>query len=550
MGRSVSYPSGALVAFTVLKTENDDDWEFEYEWLRDDLSERAAAAFSSLAPHAGWRGREDRILLRNAFADFGVATPTIADEMHADAGGLQWANNAFSLAAGALVIAAGKFGDIFGQRRVLQVGVVLFGACSVIAALAPGVPALIAGRGLMGVGAALILPATLALIPAQFSGRAQLAAFGVWQAVAWGGQALAPAIGGLLTDGPGWQWLFWVNVPLAAAAFVVIRLVTPESVVAGADRRIDWAGLAAIGLAVFALLYALTDGPTVGWTNPLVLGLFVAALLLALVWVMIERTVAVPLVDLSLFRLRAYDGALTANLTMNLGYAGMSYLLVLWLQNARGFSAVTAGLLLLPTTLGIFALIPVGGRLDSRWGGRAPVVIGLLVLAAGLAVLGPLHADTSMWQLAAALVVIGCGLGLLSTPVSNTAVGTVPSALSGTAAGVFKMSSNVGGAVGVALLSAITRGLTIADSDRAVRDAGLTSDEVDQARAALVNSASYADALHRLPADLQRMVTDAVVIAFSHGLGATMVITAVLTVAAAGLVLRVWPRPATGRHGR
>ncbi|MGW5570461.1 MFS transporter [Nocardia thailandica] len=485
-----------------------------------------------------------------AFADFGVATPTIADEMHADAGGLQWANNAFSLAAGALVIAAGKFGDIFGQRRVLQVGVVLFAACSVIAALAPGVPALIAGRGLMGVGAALILPATLALIPAQFSGRAQLTAFGVWQAVAWGGQALAPAIGGLLTDGPGWQWLFWVNVPLAAAAFVVIRLVTPESVVAGADRRIDWAGLAAIGLAVFALLYALTDGPTVGWTNPLVLGLFVAALLLALVWVMIERTVAVPLVDLSLFRLRAYDGALTANLTMNLGYAGMSYLLVLWLQNARGFSAVTAGLLLLPTTLGIFALIPVGGRLDSRWGGRAPVVIGLLVLAAGLAVLGPLHADTSMWQLAAALVVIGCGLGLLSTPVSNTAVGTVPSALSGTAAGVFKMSSMVGGAVGVALLSAITRGLTIADSDRAVRDAGLTSDEVDQARAALVNSASYADALHRLPADLQRMVTDAVVIAFSHGLGATMVITAVLTVAAAGLVLRVWPRPATGRHGR
>lgn len=478
-----------------------------------------------------------------AFADFGVATPTIADEMHADAGGLQWANNAFSLAAGALVIAAGRFGDIFGQRRVLRIGVALFGICSVLAALAPGVPSLIIGRGLMGVGAALILPATLALIPVQFSGRAQLAAFGVWQAVAWGGQALAPAIGGLLTDGPGWQWLFWINVPLAAVAFVVIGALTPESVVAGADRRIDWAGLATIALAVFALLYALTDGPTAGWSDPLVVGLFVAAFVLAVAWVLIERAVAVPLVDLALFRLRAYDGALTANLTMNLGYAGMSYLLVLWLQNARGYSAVTAGLLMLPTTLGIFALIPVGGRLDSRLGGRMPVVVGLVVLAVGLAVLGPLHAGSSMWLIAAALVVIGCGLGLLSTPVSNTAVGTVPAALSGTAAGVFKMSSMVGGAIGVALLSAVTRGLTQADSDQAVRETGLTPDEVDQARAALVNSSSYADALHRLPADLQRTVTDAVVIAFSHGLGTTMVITAVLTAAAAGLVLWVWPRP-------
>ncbi|MDL9937562.1 MFS transporter [Gordonia sp. ABSL1-1] len=478
-----------------------------------------------------------------AFADFGVATPTVADEMHADQSSLQWANNAFSLTAGALVVAAGRFGDIFGQRRVLQIGIVVFALSSIVAALASGVPALIGGRGLMGIGAALILPATLALIPVQFGGAAQLTAFGIWQAVAWGGQALAPAIGGVITDGPGWSWLFWINLPLGALAVVGIRFSTPESSDPSASRRIDWLGLTTIGLAVFALLYALTDGPVAGWTSPVVVGLLVATVVLGIGWVMIERKVREPLVDLSLFRLRPYDGALTANLTMNLAYAGMSYVLVLWLQNARGFSAVTAGLLMLPATAGIFALIPLGGRMDSRVGGKKPVLVGLVVLAIGMAALFPLHADSSMWLVVVALIVLGCGQGLLSTPVSNTAVGDVPERLSGTAAGVFKMSSMVGGALGVAVLAALARGLTVADSHRVVEDSGMSQAEIDQAHAALVNSSSFADALSSLPADLQAKVTAVVVDAFSRGLGQTMLITAVLIIVAALIVWRLWPAP-------
>ncbi|MGC4933475.1 MFS transporter [Gordonia sp. DT30] len=478
-----------------------------------------------------------------AFADFGVATPTIADDMHADLDGLQWANNAFSLTAGALVVASGKFGDLFGQRRVLQTGIVVFACSSVVSALASSVGVLITGRALMGIGAALILPATLALIPAQFSGRTQLSAFGIWQAVAWGGQALAPAIGGVITDGLGWPWLFWINIPLAAAALFTIRAVTPEIGDSSASRRVDWFGLATIGLAVFALLYALTDGPTAGWSDPLVIGLFVAAVLLAGIWVIIENRITAPLVDLSLFRIRSYDGALIANSMMNLGYAGLSYLLVLWLQNARGFSAVTAGLLMLPAIVGIFALIPLGGRLDSGRGGRLPVVLGMLVLAVGFAIISPLHADSSLWLPIAALVVIGCGLGLLSTPVSNTAVGEVPESLAGTAAGVFKMSSMVGGALGVALLTAITRGLTIADSHHAVATSGMTPDEVDQAHAALVNSSSFTDALARLPAALQKTVSDTAVDAFSRGLGLAMLTTTLVLAAATVVVAFVWPRP-------
>ncbi len=477
-----------------------------------------------------------------AFADLGVAIPSIADEFGSDLSTLQWANNAFSLVTGALVIAAGKFGDVFGRRRMLQLGIMLFALFSLVAALAPDVLLLITGRGLMGIGAALILPATLALIPPQFSGSAQLTAFGVWQAVAWGGQAVGPAIGGVITDGPGWRWLFWINLPLAALAFVVIRLTTPESRDPAVSSRVDWAGLTTIGLAVFALLYALTDGPSAGWGSPLVIGLLVATVALAIAWYHIERRVREPLVDLRLFRLRAYDGALVANLTMNLAFAGLSYLLVLWLQNARGYDAVTSGLLMLPSTVGIFLLIPLGGRLDARVGARRPVLIGLLVMSAGLLVLGFLDADASLWLLAVALVVIGAGLGLLSTPISGTAVGGVPGDLAGTAAGVFKMSSMVGGALGVAVLSAFARGFTTQGADAAVRTSGLTSDEIAQTQRALVGSTSFDDAIASLPTEVGQKVTQAVIDAFSFGVAATMFVTAVLGVVATVVVALLWPR--------
>ncbi len=477
-----------------------------------------------------------------AFSDLGVAIPTIADEFHADLASLQWANNAFSLVTGALVIAAGKFGDTFGRRAMLQIGVVLFAVFSVVAAVAPNLPTLIVGRALMGIGAAAILPATLALIPPQFSGRAQLTAFGVWQAVAWGGQAIGPAIGGVVTASLGWQWLFWINLPLGAAAFGVIRALTPESRDIGASRRVDWVGLATIGLAVFALLYALTDGPSAGWSAPVVVGCFVVTLVLVPAWVWIESRVREPLVDLSLFRLRSYDGALIANLMMNVAFAGLSYLLVLWLQNARGYGPVAAGLLMLPSTLGIFVFIPLGGRLARTVGARTPVVGGLVLLAAGLLVLGFISAGTSLWLMAAGLTVVGLGLGLLSTPISDTAVGGVDESLAGTAAGVFKMSSMVGGSLGVALLTAFARGFTIHDAADAYRGAGMSESDIEQARAALVGSSSFDEAIASLPAALGRTVSTATIDAFSSGVGSAMLAAAVLCVIAVVVVLIIWPR--------
>ncbi|MFO6451075.1 MULTISPECIES: MFS transporter [unclassified Aeromicrobium] len=484
-----------------------------------------------------------------AFADLGVASPAIGDDFDAQLGALQWANNAFSLVTGALVIAAGRFGDVYGRRRMLLLGIAIFGACSVVSALAGSLPMLIAGRALMGVGAALVLPATLALIPPQFSGKEQLTAFGVWQAVAWGGQAVGPAVGGGLTDGLGWAWLFWINVPLAAVAFVVVARFTPESKDDGASSHVDWPGLVTIALAVFALLYALTEAPDVGWGSPLVIGMFVAAAVLAGAWCLIELRVADPLVDFRLFRLRAFDGALTANLMMNLAFGGLSYLLVLWLQNVRGFSAVEAGLLMLPSTLGIFCTIALGGRMDARRGSRLPVLIGLVVMSGGLLLLGTTSRTSSLWLMAAGLVVVGLGLGLLSTPISNTAVGNVPGHLAGTAAGVFKMSSMVGGAVGVALLTAMGRGFSLREWKAVATDAGVGADTIDELRAALVDSSSFADAIAALPRDVQDLVTQAVMTAFSDGVRDALVATGVLSLVVTAVVWLLWPRPASQPAG-
>jgi EmrB/QacA subfamily drug resistance transporter len=399
-----------------------------------------------------------------AFADLGVAIPTIADDLGSDALTLQWANNAFSLVCGALVIAAGRFGDELGRRRVLEVGVVLFAACAVVGALAGGVGVLIAGRALMGIGAALILPTTLGLIPAQFSGRAALTAFGAWQATAWGGQAVAPTIGGVVTEAFGWRWLFWLNLPIALVALLVIRAVTPEARDADGPLRIDVPGMVTIGLAAFCLLYALTEGPDAGWGDPLVVALAVGAVVAAAAWWVVEARASYPLVDLSLFRRRTLDGALVANLLANLLFAGLMFLLVLWLQDDRGYDPLQAGLLTLPSAAGIVAGIPAGNRLNAAIGARRPTLLGLVVIGTGVGLLGLLDDQAPIALVGVALLIVGLGVGIMATPISSAAVGGVPEALAGTAAGVFKMSSMVGGAVGVALFTGLDHELSVGAS--------------------------------------------------------------------------------------
>ena len=477
-----------------------------------------------------------------AFADLGVAVPTIANDLGGELSALSWANNAFALVTGALVIAAGRFGDLFGRRRMLELGIVLFGVFSIVSAVAPSIAVLIAGRGLMGIGAALILPATLALIPPQFDGRDQALAFSAWGAVAWVGQAAGPALGGVVTDVLGWPWLFWLNLPLAALTLVALRLTTPESTDPAAARKIDIVGIVTIGVGAFALLFALTEGPDTGFGDPLVLGLFAASAILAAAWVWIEHRVSAPLVDLRIFLRRAFDGALIANLTMNLAFAGISFLLVLYLQQVRGHSAMEAGLLLLPSTVSILIFNSVGASMILRTGARLPVLLGLLGMGAGSFLLGFISSDSSYWVLAAGLLVLGAGVGLLSTPVADVSVGGAPPELAGEAAGVFKMSSMLGGAIGVALLVAFERGLSDAEVASKAHAAGLSDADVAKLQAALVDTEAANQVLASVPPDQRASLVAAGRDVLADGTAGAFWITAGLAVLATVVVLFVWPR--------
>ena len=477
-----------------------------------------------------------------AAAGMPVATPLIAEDLGGSVTALQWANTSFTLMCGALVIAGGRFGDIFGRRRVLVLGLAFFAAASLVAALARSPEVLIAGRALMGVAAAAILPATLAIIPIEFSGKEEVTAFSVWMAVAGAGQALAPAVSGALTQVFAWQAIFWVNVPLCLAAFLLVRSTTPESRDEAAPHAIDVPGLLTVGGGLIALIYALNEGPDRGWASPEVLGALAVAAVLLTACLLIERRVRNPLIDFGLFRRRSFNGALADNFVYNLTLAGTMYVLALYLVEVRHYAPFTAGLLLLPSTVGMLLLLPLGARMQVRVGPRLPLAAGTLLMGSGTFMVGFLTTSTPYWWFAAGLLIQGIGIGLFSTPLSDTAIGLAPPAESGAASGVFKMSSMVGGAFGIAVLAALYRGLQIAIVKADVAAAHLTPAQQSQVDDAF-GSTKEAEALFaKLPLDVQTRVLEAVRDALAGGIGDSLKLAAVFSLLAFAAVLWLVPR--------
>ena len=240
---------------------------------------------------------------------------------------------------------------------------------------------------------------------------------------------------------------------------MLVRRTTPESRDEGASHKIDYVGLGVIAVGLVALLYALNEGPTLGWGSMLVLGSVVAAVVLLTAFVLIERRVKEPLIDLGLFKRRSYDGALIDNLIYNITLSGTMYVLALYLEEVCGYDALTAGLLLLPSTVGILAFIMVGARLELRRGPRIPLTAGFFIMGVGTFLVGFLTPETAYWWFATGLFIQGVGIGLYSTPLSDVAVGLAPPDESGAASGAFKMCSMVGGAFGVAVFGGVYRAI-------------------------------------------------------------------------------------------
>ena len=368
-----------------------------------------------------------------------VALPRLRADLGAGVGSLQWIVDGYAVALATLMLPCGDLGDRHGHKRVVLAGLAAFGAGSLSAGLAPGPALLVAGRVVQGVGAALLLPGTLAVVSRAYPGPAERArAIGIWAAVSSLALPAGVLAGGALVDGPGWRWAFLVNLPVIAVALPVTARVVRESREPSA-RAPDLAGAALTAALLATVTFAIIAGSRVG-------AIAAAALLAALVAV--ERRAAEPMLPASLLRRPAFGAANAVAAAMNLGTLGTLFVLTLFLQDVQGRSALHAGLAILPAFGLLTVVAPLSGRLVGRIGPRRPMVAGLLIAAAGLALL-------SDDALLAASVLWGLGLGLLTPAVVAAAMGAVRPERAGLAAAVNNTARQAGGAIGIAASGAV-----------------------------------------------------------------------------------------------
>jgi len=383
-----------------------------------------------------------------------VALPEIRRDLDASFSDLQWVIDAYALTLAAFLLTAGSLADRLGRRRVFVIGLGLFTLASLLCGLA-GTPLMLnLGRGLQGVGGAVMFATSLALLAEEFTGRQRGTAFGAWGATTGAAVAIGPLVGGVLTDGLGWEWIFFVNLPIGAAAIVLTLLRVPESRDPSA-RGVDWLGVLTFSSALFALIFGLVRGNAEGWGSPPIVSLFVAAAVLLAAFVVVERRQSQPMFDLALFRKPAFVGASTVAFGLSAAMFSMFLYLVLYLQGVLGNDPLEAGLHFLPVTLLSFLVAPLAGRLSARLPIRAFFGAGLATVGAGLLLMRAVDVDSSWTALIPGFVVAGIGIGLVNPALAQSAVGVVERRRSGMASGINTTFRQVGIATGTAALGAL-----------------------------------------------------------------------------------------------
>ncbi|WP_241253471.1 DHA2 family efflux MFS transporter permease subunit [Streptomyces sp. W1SF4] len=380
-----------------------------------------------------------------------VALPRIGQDLGADLAVLQWTVNAYLLTLAGLILVGGALGDRFGRRRVFVLGVVWFAAGSLLCGLAPNAGVLIAARALQGVGGALLTPGSLALIQGSIRADDRARAVGLWSGFGGVGAAVGPFLGGWLVDGPGWRWVFLLNVPVAALCVPVALKHVPESRdPAAAGARFDVLGAvlgaAALGLLTYALIEARSAAAPV-------IGAAVGGLLLAAVFVYVERHRPDPMVPPDMFASRQFTAVNLVTLFVYAAFGGFFFLVVLQLQVVSGYSALGAGAALLPTTVLMLLLSSRAGTLGERIGPRVPLTVGPLLCAAGTLLTLRVGPDASYPRdVLPAMVVMGAGMTVLVAPLTATVLSSVPAGRAGLASGINNAAARAAGLLAVAAL--------------------------------------------------------------------------------------------------
>ncbi len=464
-----------------------------------------------------------------------VALPTLQQHFQASASALQWMVDAYILVYAGLLLTLGALGDRFGRKRALQVGLILFGGFSLFAAYAQTSGQLISARALMGIGGALIMPSTLSILVNIFPANERAKAIGIWAATAAVGIPLGPTIGGWLLGHFWWGSVFFINVPIVLIALFAGWFLIPESRDTKA-KRIDWLGalLSIAGLA--ALVYAIIEAPSRGWTNGLVLGGFVAAVILLATFIWHENRIKQPMLDIHLFRdARLSMGSGSIGLAL-LAMFGSIFILTQYFQSVRGYSPLTAGLCLLPATLGMIISAPNSHRLVKLLGRKIVIAAGLIIIAIASVAMSQLQVDTPYWIIGIIITCLAAGMGLVMAPASDAVMSAVPKNNAGVGSALNDTVRQVGGALGVAILGSALNSIYTSSITNHLKQ--LPEEAVAAAKDSIGAAIQIAA---KLPDSAQTALTAAANQAFVNGLEVAILIGAGLALLSAILVLKFMP---------
>jgi len=383
-----------------------------------------------------------------------AALTTIRQDLGASIEQLEWTVNAYSLSFAMLLVTAAAIGDRWGRRRTFAAGLAVFTVASAACAMATSVPLLIAARTVQGIGAAFVMPLAMSLLGAAFPPERRGWAIGVFSGLTGLAVLGGPMIGGAVTEGLAWQWIFWINVPVGVLAVLLVRRWIPES--RGAARRLDPGGATLITLAVLGLVWGVVRGTAAGWDSPEVIGSFVLGGLLLLGFLAWERRAPQPMVPPAFFRSRAFSAGNAAGFFLTAALFGAVFFLAQFMQAAFGSGPMKAGLQLLPWTATLFLVAPVAGRLVDRIGERPLVVTGLAGQAVGMFWISQVSGGTVHYsELVPPLIVAGCGVSMAMPATQSAAIGALSREAVGIASGIYSMMRQLGGVVGVAVLAAV-----------------------------------------------------------------------------------------------
>lgn len=469
-----------------------------------------------------------------------VALPTLQNQLDATVSEVQWVVESYALMLGALILVGGSLGDRFGRRRIFVVGVVLFALASIGCAAAADVRQLIIARGAQGIGGALLIPGSLAIISASFAASDRGRAIGLWSGFTAITSAIGPVLGGWLVESFSWRWIFWMNLPLALVIVAISLAQVPESHDPAANQHLDWWGTWLTVLGLGSVIFGLLESANLGLGNPWIIAAIAVGILLLLAFIVVETRVSNPMMPLRLFASRTFAGANLVTLLLYAALGGVLFFLPFNLIQVQGYSATAAGAALVPFPVMMFFLSRWSGGLASRYGARRPLMVGPAIAALGFGLMIVPQVGGSYWlTFFPAIVVLGLGMAVSVAPLTTAVMEAVATRFAGTASGINNAVSRVASLLAIALLGIVMLRIFSTSLRSRLEQLDLTSAIRQQLIEQSVNLAAT-PVPPGLSSSVSQSVEQAINLAFVDGFRGVMGIAVALAIASslvAGLMI-------------